>query len=162
VFLDSGPNTAIDIKKRTEQAVEQSINYETNIVTDKVDKDMYFAGQFFLLVGRLPFYNYISAKRKSKDLKLKGVPDSPAEPGTLVALRNDPSRTASCPTRRCWVSGRPMAGGRSLFMIQLCLNDELFIYLMTSDFLEFIKFETYFVCSLKKLWKQRFYFIVAV
>jgi hypothetical protein len=26
-------------------------------------------------------------------LKLKGLPDPPAEPGTLVALKNDPSRT---------------------------------------------------------------------
>jgi len=77
VFIDSiGPNTPIVMKKRTEKAVEQSINYETNMVTDKVDKDMYFA-----------------AERKSKDLKLKGLPDTPAEPGTLVALRNDPSRT---------------------------------------------------------------------
>ena len=38
-------------------------------------------------------YNSVQAERKSKDLKLKGLPDSPAEPGTLVALRNDPSRT---------------------------------------------------------------------
>ena len=48
MFLDSsGPNTPIIMEKRTEQAVEQSINYETNMVTDKVDKDMYFAGQLF-------------------------------------------------------------------------------------------------------------------
>ena len=50
MFLDSsGPNTPIVVEKRTEQAVEhtQSINYETNVVTDKVDKDMYFAGKLF-------------------------------------------------------------------------------------------------------------------
>ena len=48
MFLDSsGPNTPIVMEKRTEQAVEQSIYYETNMVTDKVDKDMYFAGKLF-------------------------------------------------------------------------------------------------------------------
>ena len=45
VWLDStGPNTPIVMEKRAEETGEQSLNYETNMVTDKVDKDMYFAG----------------------------------------------------------------------------------------------------------------------
>jgi len=80
VLLDgSSPNTPIVGRERSEQSeepVEYSINYDTKMVTDMVDKDMYF-----------------SAESKVKDLKSRGLVDSPAEPGSLVILRNDRSHT---------------------------------------------------------------------
>jgi len=76
VFLDNtGPNSPITVERRSDQTKEISICYEGGMVTDKVDKDMYFSD------------------RQPKNLSLKGLPEPPAQPGTLVALKNEPSRT---------------------------------------------------------------------
>ena len=43
VFLDNaGPNSPITVERRSDQTKEISICYEGGMVTDKVDKDMYF------------------------------------------------------------------------------------------------------------------------
>jgi len=79
VYLDSnGPNNDLEVAKRPETTTSdgQSINYDVSVVTDKADKEMYFA-----------------VERKSKDLKLRGMADPPAEPGALVTLKNDRTHT---------------------------------------------------------------------
>ena len=47
VYLDSnGPNNDLEVAKRPETTTTdgQSINYDVSVVTDKADKEMYFAG----------------------------------------------------------------------------------------------------------------------
>ena len=89
VFLDGkGPNTQIEPVAGS--STESSISYETSLVTDTVDRDMYFSKivDYYQLKKILVI---IKGDRKPKNWSSKGLPEPPAEPGSLVTLRNDPS-----------------------------------------------------------------------
>ena len=88
VFLDGkGPNTQIETVAGS--STESSISYETSLVTDTADRDMYFSKIVYYQLEKLLVI--IKGDRKPKNWSSKGLPEPPAEPGSLVTLRNDPS-----------------------------------------------------------------------
>ena len=78
VFLDGkGPNTQIETVAGS--STESSINYETSLVTDTADRDMYFSKIVYYQLEKLPSSTQTSTSTKLKlELRLALFSNNPA------------------------------------------------------------------------------------